>query len=56
VPRILDLYRRGRLQLDELAGERFPLTQVDAAFAASREASGGRPVIVLAGDGDSWPA
>ena len=55
MPRILELYRRGLLQLDGLLGERFPLEGINEAFVASRSASGGRPVLELAGDGRTWP-
>ncbi len=56
MPRILELYRRGLLHLDDLLGERYPLEGVNEAFSASRSAAGGRPVLELAGDGRGWPA
>ena len=49
VPRIVELYRRGLLPLDQLAGERLELERIDDAFALSRAASGGRPLLVLRG-------
>jgi S-(hydroxymethyl)glutathione dehydrogenase / alcohol dehydrogenase len=47
VPRVLDLYRRGRLNLDELATRRYPLAEVNEALAALDGAEGGRGVLVF---------
>ena len=47
VPRIIELYRRGLLRLDELVVDRFPLEAINDAFARSRAAAGLRPVIEL---------
>jgi S-(hydroxymethyl)glutathione dehydrogenase/alcohol dehydrogenase len=47
VPRVLDLYRRGRLKLDELATRRYPLAQVNEALAALHGAQGGRGILVF---------
>jgi Zn-dependent alcohol dehydrogenase len=51
VPRIVDLYRQGRLALDELVSHRLPLEGINEAFALSREAQGLRPVLAITGDG-----
>ena len=45
VPRILDLYRAGALELDELVGERFALEDINEAFDAARAARGLRTVL-----------
>jgi S-(hydroxymethyl)glutathione dehydrogenase/alcohol dehydrogenase len=45
VPRILDLYRRGSLMLDELVGDRFPLERINDAFANARSARGVRSML-----------
>jgi S-(hydroxymethyl)glutathione dehydrogenase/alcohol dehydrogenase len=51
VPRILDLYRAGRLPLDELVSHRLPLESIDEGFELSRRAEGMRPVLALSDDG-----
>jgi len=48
VPRVLDLYRLGRLKLDELATRRYRLDEVNAALAALEGGEAGRGVIVFA--------
>lgn len=50
VPRVLDLYRRGRLKLDQLASRRYPLAEVNTALAALGGAEPGRGVIIFEGD------
>lgn len=55
IPRILELYRSGVLHLDALLGERYPLEGINEAFSASRNASGGRPIIDIAGESPDWP-
>ncbi len=45
-PRLLDLYRAGRLDLDALITRRLPLEQVNEAFDAMSEGLGLRSVIV----------
>lgn len=45
VPRIVEMYRRGQLLLDELIGDTLPLHSIDEAFALSREAKGLRTII-----------
>jgi S-(hydroxymethyl)glutathione dehydrogenase/alcohol dehydrogenase len=47
VPRLFDLYLDGRLRLDELVSDRFPLDGIDEAFDLSRRAGGLRPVLEL---------
>jgi Zn-dependent alcohol dehydrogenase len=46
LPRILRLYLAGRLPLDALLGERYPLDAVDDAYRALREGATGRAVVV----------
>lgn len=53
VPRIVELYRAGALQLDELVSHRLPLEAIDEAFALSRRAEGLRPVLAIS-DGGSF--
>jgi S-(hydroxymethyl)glutathione dehydrogenase / alcohol dehydrogenase len=48
VPRIVQLYLDGSLQLDELVTDRLPLAAIDDAFELSRRASGLRPVLQMA--------
>jgi Zn-dependent alcohol dehydrogenase len=45
VPRILDLYRAGSLQLEELVADRFPLDQINEAFDKARASRGLRSII-----------
>jgi S-(hydroxymethyl)glutathione dehydrogenase/alcohol dehydrogenase len=45
IPRILNLYRNGRLKLDELVGAAFPLDEVAAAFAEAERARHARTVV-----------
>ena len=54
IPRIFELYRQGRLALDSLVGETYDLEGVNEAFAASRRASGGRPVLQIAANDGGW--
>lgn len=46
VPRLIDLYRRGELQLDELVSRRIDLVEVNEAFAAMTAGEVARSVIV----------
>lgn len=48
IPRIVRLYRDGRLELDALVSARMPLERVNDAFELSRRADGMRPVLTLA--------
>ena len=47
VPKILSLYKEGRLKLDELVTERFPFEKINEAIAASRGGSALRNVLVF---------
>jgi S-(hydroxymethyl)glutathione dehydrogenase/alcohol dehydrogenase len=47
VPRIVDLYRQGRLKLDELVTARFPFDAINDALAASRSGTALRNVLVF---------
>jgi S-(hydroxymethyl)glutathione dehydrogenase/alcohol dehydrogenase len=46
-PRILELYRTGRLKLGELVSRRFPLTEVNDAFRTLAGGEVARGLIVL---------
>jgi S-(hydroxymethyl)glutathione dehydrogenase/alcohol dehydrogenase len=47
VPRALSLYRAGRLKLDELVAERYPLEAVNEALDALRAGTTGRGVLTF---------
>jgi Zn-dependent alcohol dehydrogenase len=47
VPRLVELYRRGDLRLDELVSRRIDLSQVNDALDAMRAGDGSRSVIVF---------
>jgi Zn-dependent alcohol dehydrogenase len=47
VPRLFDLYKTGRLKLDELVSARYPLTQINEAIAAAASGQGYRHVIMF---------
>lgn len=47
VPRMLSLYRNGRLKLDELVARRYPLDAVNDALDALRAGANGRGVLML---------
>ena len=47
IPRIADLYRAGRLQLDALVSRRYPLAQVNEGFAALQAGEVARGVVVF---------
>jgi len=47
VPRLVDLYRQGRLKLDELITARYPLEQINEAIAAMETGEVLRNVIVF---------
>jgi S-(hydroxymethyl)glutathione dehydrogenase/alcohol dehydrogenase len=49
IPRIIELYRRGRIKLDELIGQRLELDDVDQAFTTMRTGEVARSVVALAG-------
>ena len=48
-PRILDLYRAGKLKLDELISKRYPLEQINEAYADLLEGDIRRGVILFDG-------
>jgi Zn-dependent alcohol dehydrogenase len=47
VPKLVELYREGRLRLDELITGRFALDQINEAIASSRSGAALRNVIVF---------
>jgi S-(hydroxymethyl)glutathione dehydrogenase/alcohol dehydrogenase len=47
IPRLLDLYRGGRLKLDELVTRRYRLDEINAAYDALQGGEVGRGVIVF---------
>jgi S-(hydroxymethyl)glutathione dehydrogenase/alcohol dehydrogenase len=47
VPRIVALYREGRLKLDELITARYPLDRINEAVASSRSGAALRNVVVF---------
>jgi len=47
VPKLVELYREGRLKLDELITERFPFEQINDAIASSRSGAALRNVLVF---------
>jgi S-(hydroxymethyl)glutathione dehydrogenase/alcohol dehydrogenase len=47
LPRVLSLYRDGRLKLDELVSRRYPLSEINSAIAASGGGDVVRNVIVF---------
>jgi S-(hydroxymethyl)glutathione dehydrogenase/alcohol dehydrogenase len=48
IPRLVEFYRAGRLPLDRLISDQYPLDDINAAFARSREAAGLRSVLHIA--------
>jgi S-(hydroxymethyl)glutathione dehydrogenase/alcohol dehydrogenase len=47
IPRIVELWRSGRLQLDKLVSQRLPLERVNEAFAALEQGRLARSVVLL---------
>ena len=47
IPYLADLYRRGRLKLDELISGRYPLAAINDAVASAERGEALRPVITL---------
>jgi Zn-dependent alcohol dehydrogenase len=47
IPQIVALYRQGRLKLDELISNRFPLEQINEAIASSKSGTALRNVILF---------
>ncbi|MEU6041774.1 alcohol dehydrogenase catalytic domain-containing protein [Actinomadura sp. NPDC047616] len=50
MPKLVDLYKTGRLPLDTLLGERYELSAINEAYAALSQGATGRAVIIP-GDG-----
>jgi S-(hydroxymethyl)glutathione dehydrogenase/alcohol dehydrogenase len=48
IPMLVDLYRQGRLKLDELVSGRYPLEEVNAAIAGVTRGEALRNVVVFA--------
>lgn len=46
IPRLVSLYRGGRLKLDELISGRYPLDRIEDALAAARNGEALRPVLL----------
>ena len=46
-PRIIDLYKQGKLRLDELVSRVYPLEQVNEAFGALSRGEVARSVLAL---------
>ena len=47
VPKLVELYREGRLKLDELVTERFPFERINEAIASTRAGAALRNVVVF---------
>jgi S-(hydroxymethyl)glutathione dehydrogenase/alcohol dehydrogenase len=47
IPWLVDLYRQGRLKLDELVSARWPLEQINEAIADTNSGAAKRNVIVF---------
>jgi len=47
IPYLIDLYRQGRLKLDELVTRRYPLAQINEAIADTKAGHARRNVIVM---------
>jgi Zn-dependent alcohol dehydrogenase len=52
VPMLLDLYRAGRLPIDQLVGKRYPLAAVNDAFADLVGGAVGRGIVLPGASGD----
>jgi S-(hydroxymethyl)glutathione dehydrogenase/alcohol dehydrogenase len=48
IPRLIGLYRAGRLKLDELVTRTYPLEEVNQAFAALAAGQVARSVLAIA--------
>lgn len=49
IPRLVKLYRAGRLKLDELVTNCYPLAEINVGLAAARAGDGVRNVVVMRG-------
>ena len=47
IPRYVELYMSGQLKLDEMISARLPLERINDAFAALKERTAARSVIVF---------
>jgi S-(hydroxymethyl)glutathione dehydrogenase/alcohol dehydrogenase len=47
IPRLIDLYRQGRLKLDELITARYSLDRINEAIAAVEHGEARRNVVVF---------
>ena len=47
MPRLVELYQQGRLKLDQLISNRYPLEQINAAVDSVRQGAALRNVIVF---------
>jgi Zn-dependent alcohol dehydrogenase len=47
VPQLVDLYREGKLKLDELVGGRYPFERINDALAAARDGEAFRNVVLF---------
>jgi len=47
IPRLIDMYRQGRLKLDELISGRYPLEEINEAIASVNRGEALRNVIVF---------
>jgi S-(hydroxymethyl)glutathione dehydrogenase / alcohol dehydrogenase len=47
VPRLIEIYRGGRLKLDELISNRYPLEKINEAIASALEGEALRNIIVF---------
>jgi S-(hydroxymethyl)glutathione dehydrogenase/alcohol dehydrogenase len=47
IPALAQLYRRGKLNLDELLSRRYPLEQINEAYAALDRGEVARSVVVF---------
>ena len=50
VPRLVQLYRSGRLKLDELITDRYPLEQINEAIESTEKGNALRNVIMFSPD------
>ncbi|WP_071796910.1 Zn-dependent alcohol dehydrogenase [Natronohydrobacter thiooxidans] len=55
IPRLIDLYRQGRLRLDELISNRYPLARINEAIADTAKGGTRRNVIVFDSFGQGAP-
>ncbi|MDA3630889.1 alcohol dehydrogenase catalytic domain-containing protein [Saccharopolyspora sp. WRP15-2] len=51
IPKLIDLFKAGRLPLDKLLGEQYELSEINEAYAALSRGATGRAVILPGGEG-----